>query len=224
MFGVTLDSLKEAIKEARGVGGSTSLSFTSPPTMASYELKYTVSSPGSYTTLIEFSPDGRFIAVGDRDLSSLYLLDKRAGFHPTLSVVTPSKPTALVWESSEAFYVGLADGCFVHYRIDLAGGELVEGVSDHLFRGTFPTTAMALDMDSKTLVLSVGPEVFAFRRVRATSRFHSSMNSSIKLIFLEANSVSSPTYQTGSILRAILEDQFLRFRELYALPPTTHSW
>jgi WD40 repeat protein len=144
--------------------------------MASYELHSTVPSPGSYTTFIEFSPNGRFLAVGDRDFSSLYLLDRRAGFHPTLSVITPAKPTALVWETSGAFYVGLADGRFTFYQIDLGGEKLVEGMTNHAFRGVFPITAMALDVDSKTLVLSVGPEVFVFRRIRATSTFRLSMN------------------------------------------------
>ena len=31
---------------------------------------------------------------------------------------------------------------------------------NHMFRGAFPITAMALDAESKMLVLSVGPSVF----------------------------------------------------------------
>lgn len=147
--------------------------------MALYEVDYVIPCPCSYITFIEFSPDGRFLAVGDRNFSSLYLLDRHAGFHPMFFVTTPEKPTALVWESSGAFYVGLADGSFTHYRVDL-GGKLVEGATTHSFRGVFPMlpiTAMALDMDSDTLVASVGPEVFAFRRIDSTSMFTSQCQS-----------------------------------------------
>lgn len=142
--------------------------------MASYELNYTVPSPGGYTTFIEFSPNGRFLVVGDRDFSSLYLLDRFTGFRPTLSAVTPREPTAVVWETSGAFYVGLADGRFTHYQIGLRGEGLTEGLTNRFFHGVYPAlpiTAMALDVESKTLVLSVGPEVFAFRRIGATSTF-----------------------------------------------------
>ena len=137
--------------------------------MVPYELTFAVPSPGGSTAFIEFSPSGRSLAVGDQEFSSLYILDRHAGFHPTLSVTTPSKPTALVWETPQAFYVGLDDGRFVYYRIDPKGKKLVEGVANNTFRGAFPITAMALDIESKTLVLSVGPEVFAFRRIRTTS-------------------------------------------------------
>lgn len=141
-------------------------------TMDCYELNFTVSSPGDSTTFIEFSTNGRFLAVGDWNSSSLYFLDKLAGFHPTISVATPAKPTALVWESSKVFYVGLGDGCFIHYRIDLGGNKLVKGAVNSLFHGVFPVTAIALDAESNTLVLSVGPDIFAFRRVRSTSMFY----------------------------------------------------
>lgn len=152
--------------------------------MVHYELTFTVPSPGGYTTFIEFSPSGRFLAVVGRDSPSLYILDKLAGFHPTLSTTIPAKPTALVWEpSSQAFYVGLDDGRFIHYRIDLEGKKLVEGVTNHMFHGAFPVTSMALDTGSKTLVLSVGPGVFAFRRIRTTSVFRLFMNWSRGLTF-----------------------------------------
>ena len=139
--------------------------------MVSYKLNFTVSSPGKSTTFIEFSPNGRFLAVGDRGRSSLYILDKLAGFHPTISAIMPFQPTALVWESPKAFYVGLSDGSFVHYWVDVGNRKLVKGVINNSFHGEFPATAIALDVESKTLVLSVGPDVFAFRRVRATSAF-----------------------------------------------------
>jgi WD40 repeat protein len=138
--------------------------------MVNYELTFTVPSPGGYTAFIEFSPDGQFLAVGDQD-SSLYILDRCAGFHPTFSAITPSKPTALVWETSQAFYVGLDDGRFILYRIDPRGKKLVEGMTNYTFRGAFPITAMAVDRESKTLVLSVGPGVFAFQRIRTSGVF-----------------------------------------------------
>lgn len=128
--------------------------------MDRYELNFTVPSPRNSTTFVEFSPNGRFLAVGDRDSSSLYILDRLTGFHPTISTATSAKPTALVWETSKALYVGLSDGRFVHYQI--GGDKLVKGVTNSLFHGGFPITAISLDMESRTLVLSVGPDVFAF--------------------------------------------------------------
>jgi len=104
-------------------------------------------------------------------MSSLFILDRLAGFHPTISSVTPTEPTALVWETSKAFYVGLGDGRFIYYEIDLRGKRLAEGPMNSLFRGAFPVTAMALSAEAETLVLSVGLEVLAFRRIHATSMF-----------------------------------------------------
>jgi len=139
--------------------------------MIHYNLNFTISSPGGSTTFMEFSPNGRFIAVGDQEMSSLFILDRLTGFHPTISSITPTEPTALVWETSKAFYVGLRNGRFIHYEIDLRGNRLVEGPTNSFFHGAFPVTAMALDAEAKTLVLSVGPEVFAFRRIQATGMF-----------------------------------------------------
>jgi hypothetical protein len=191
--------------------------------MVRYELNFTVSSPGKSTTFIEFSPNGRFLAVGDRDFPFLYILDRLAGFHPTISVATSAKPTALVWETSKAFYVGLSDGCFIYYRIDLGGNKLVKGAANNLFHGMFPIAAIALDAESKTLVLSVGPDVFAFRRIRTTSMFYSLTNWSSKLMFLEVNSASSPISQAASILKVTPEAQLPHSRDLFVLPSTTHS-
>lgn len=141
--------------------------------MDHYELNFTIPSPGGSIAFMEFSPNSRFLAVGDRDSSSLYILDRLAGFHPTISAATPAEPTALVWETSKALYVGLNDGRFVHYRIDPGSNKLVKGATNGFFHCGFPATAVALDAESKTLVLSVGPDVFAFRRVRTTSEvFH----------------------------------------------------
>lgn len=151
--------------------------YTTPlhfqPPMANYTLDFTTSSPGKSITLMEFSPDGRFLAVGDRDPSFLFILDRLTGFNPTVSAATPTEPTALVWESSKAFYAGTNDGRFIHYRVDLGEERLVRGVVNSLFRGKFPITAIALDAESKMLVFAVGPDIFASRRIRATSRFHS---------------------------------------------------
>ena len=192
-------------------------------TMTSYELNTIVSSPVTHSTFIEFSPDGRFLAVGDRGRYSLHILDRSAGFHPTLYASTFEEPTALVWETSTAFYVGMADGRFTHYWIDLKDKELVQGKTNHTFRGVFPVTAMALDMESRTLVFSVGPEVFAFRRIRATSTFQFSMNQNTKVMSFKVNLISPATYPTDLISRTILGGRFLRSRELFALPPTIPS-
>jgi hypothetical protein len=199
------------------------VSFSSPcsqPTMAYYELNFTVSSPGESAAFMEFSPNGRFLAVGDQDSSSLYLLDRLAGFHPTIASVTPAQPTALVWETSKAFYVGLSDGWFVHYRVDPGGKKLVEGAMNSLFYGKFPTTAIALDAESRTLVLSVGPDVFAFRRIRA-STFYPPTNQSSRLTLLKVNSASLPTFRAASASKESPEVQPPRFQDLFVLPSTT---
>lgn len=145
--------------------------------MGLYSLIFTVPSPSKSAKFMEFSPDGRFLAVGDRDHSMLYILDRLAGFYPKISATMFAHPTALVWETSETFYVGLSNGYFVHYQIDLKGNRLAEGVVDCFLRDEgFPITEMALDAESRTLVMSVGPGVFVFRRIRATSEFHLLIN------------------------------------------------
>ena len=144
--------------------------------MANYKLHFTIPSPGGYKAFVDFSPTGRFLAVGEQDSSVLHILDRRAGFRPTLSAATCAKPTAVVWETSATFYVGLSNGEFVHYRIDLGDKKLVEGTLNHHFRGAFPITAMAIDAESKTMVLSVGPGIYTLRRLRATSESRLSMN------------------------------------------------
>ena len=116
---------------------------------------------------MEFSPTGRFLAVGDKNFS-LHILDKLTGFHPVVSSTTLCEPSALVWETSKTLYLGLNNGVFIHYRIDLEEKKLVEGFVNSIFHGAFPVTAIALDADSKTLVLSVGPGVFALRRTHGT--------------------------------------------------------
>ena len=139
--------------------------------MVAYQLDSTVPSPGEFISFLEFSPSGRFLAVGDRVSSVLCILDRLTGFCPTISAVTFAKPTALVWETSETFYVGLSDGRFTHYQIVLGGKKLVQGVTDTRFYGQFPIAAIALNVDLKTLALSVGPDILVLRRTRATSAF-----------------------------------------------------
>ena len=195
------------------------LALCSQPTMVHYELNFTVSSPGECTTFMEFSPNGRFLAVGDGDSSSLSILDRLAGFHRTISATTPTKPTALVWETSKTFYVGLSDGRFIHYQ--LAGNKIVKGTINNLFYGGFPATAIALDAESKTLVLSVGPDIFAFRRIRATGALYLPIDLNSKFMLPEANSISSRTSQAASISKETLETPLLRFQGLFVLPLTT---
>ena len=191
--------------------------------MNHYELNSTVPSPGSSAAFIEFSPTGRFLAVGDQDHCSLYILDKLAGFHPIISATTPAKPTALVWETAVAFYVGLSDGRFIHYRIDLKGNKLVKGTANNFFHGAFPVTAIALSNESKTLVLSVGPDVFAFRRIRATGKLYLLTNQGGNPTWFEMNSASPQTFRAVSVSKRILEAQLPHFQGPSVLPLTTRS-
>ena len=181
------------------------------PTMDDYELSFTISSPGKSTAFMEFSPNGRVLAVGDQDSSRLYILDRLTGFRSTISGGTLAKPTALVWETSKTFYVGLSDGVFIHCRVDLSGRRLV-GVSANSFPGPFPVTAIALDAESKTMVLSVGPDVFALRRIRTASTYYSLKNQGSKLTLHEVNSMSLALSRTVSILKGTPGAQ-LRFQD-----------
>src|SRR5258708_7787169 len=96
-------------EQPRYMSGSPSLSslsaLCSQPVMNCYKLNSTVPSPGTSTAFMEFSPNGRFLAIGDRDHCSLHILDRLAGFHATISTATPARPTVLVWETTTAFYV-----------------------------------------------------------------------------------------------------------------------
>ena len=227
-FGVTLYALKDYKRgHDAQVARHLFLCSPSPPPMANYELNSTVPSPGGYTSFIEFSPNGRFLGVGDCDHSSVCVLDRRSGFHQTLSAVVPAEPTALAWESSEAFYVGLSNGTFIRYKIKICRGvEMLERcLVNNLFYGTLPVTAMGLDEDSKTLVLSVGPGIFALRRVNATSTFHLRIpmgtNSSLtqfKMIF-----APSATYRAVSIFQTIPAVPTPHFPGQSASAPRTRS-
>lgn len=138
--------------------------------MTFYQLASTIRSPGSSIGFLEFSPNGRFLAVG-HGYSSVSLLDKTNGFGLKISNATPTYPTALAWETSKSFYVGLDDGRFIYYTIDLRGNQLVKGPVDGRFCGAFPVTAIGLNKDRKILAVSVGPEVFIFQRALTTSEF-----------------------------------------------------
>jgi len=188
--------------------------------MALYKLNYSISSPGDSTTFVEFSPDGQYLAVGDRNLSSLFILDKLAGFYPIVAAVTPAEPTSLVWETSQAFYVGLKDGCFVYYQINLEGRKLVEGAINTHFYGMFPITAIALAAGSKILVLSVGPDVFLFQRIRATGMFCLIRNYTSRLTLPKMNLALLPTFQAASISNVTLGVQLTRSQDRSASRPT----
>ena len=189
--------------------------------MVHYILNFTIHSPCKSATFMEFSPAGRFLAVGDKNFS-LHILDKLTGFHPIASSTTLGEPTALVWETSKAFYLGLNNGVFIHYQVDLGEKKLVKGVANSLFHGAFPVTALALDADSKTLVLSVGPGVFALRRIHGTG-MSLLMNWGNKLTTLEVTSVLWPTSRTVSISKGIPESQLPRFQGRSVSPQATHS-
>lgn len=187
-----------------------------------YRLNSTIPSPGQSTTLIEFSPSGRFLAIGDQSFSSLFILDKFAGYHPTISAAMLAEPTALVWETSKTFYVGLSDGCFVHYRLDLGNRKLVKGPVNRFFHGVFPVTAIALDSECRTLVLSVGPEVFAFRRTHATGGFCLSMKLDGELTSLKANFTSPPIFRADSTSNVTPGSQVPHSRGPFVSPPIIH--
>ena len=172
--------------------------------MVRYELNSTIHSPGSVVTFIEFSPDGRFVAIGDHSCS-LYILDKLAGFHPTISSATHARPTALVWETTTAFYVGLGDGCFFYYQVDLNNKRLVEGAMNKQFRGPFPITAIALDAKSETLVSSLGPGVYAFKRKGTTSMFLSLWSMCNGLTLHKVNFASLQKFRPDFISNVTLE-------------------
>lgn len=198
--------------------------FSSPHsqlTMTCYELNFTVPSPGFSTSFMEFSPNGRFLGVGDQGVPSLYILDKLAGFHPRISAITLREPTALVWETTETFYVGFINGYFAHYQINLKGEKLVEGVVNSSLHGEgFPITSMALDAQSRTLVMSVGPGVFAFHRIHATSEPRLLISRGGKLTPLKASSTSLHVSRPASISRKIRELQPRHFQGLCASLPT----
>jgi hypothetical protein len=124
------------------------LSPTIHLTMSQYELDFTISSPTGSAVLLDFSSNSRFLAVGGWE-PTLHILDQLAGFDPVVSSTTPAKPTALVWESSKTFYLGLEDGRFIYYRIDLGEKRLVAGITNNFFHGAFPITAMAWMQDPR---------------------------------------------------------------------------
>lgn len=188
--------------------------------MVRYQLDFTVPSPGKFLSFMEFSPSGRFLALGDRVSSVLYILDSFAGYHTTISAITLAKPTALVWETSKTFYVGSSDGRFTHYQINLRGDALVQGAVNSRFYGQFPITSIALNTESKILVLSVGPDVFLFRRINPSSMFHSLTDYDNKFTIFEANSTLLPKYQTTSISKENPGTRLPHSQDRFFSPPT----
>ena len=114
----------------------------------------------------------------------------------------PAKPTALVWETDEKFYVGLGNGCFFHCQIDLKGNKLVEISANRSFGGCggFPVMAMALDSECKTMGISVGPGVYVMRRESTAGMFHSLMDQGVQLMSPKRNFVLPQACRACSIL------------------------
>ncbi|KAF9644391.1 hypothetical protein BDM02DRAFT_3131799 [Thelephora ganbajun] len=162
--------------------------------MDGYKLYCTINAPVSSIHFMEFSTNGRFLAVGGEGSNVLYILDKLAGFRPTLSANLFANPASLVWESATKFYVGLSDGRFVDYRIDLANKRLAKGTTNSSLRGGLPATAIAIDAESKTLALAVGPDVFALRRVNRTGEFHLVANISSRFNFERSPGSPAPPF------------------------------
>ena len=136
--------------------------------MEKYNLQHSLPLPGTSVGLMEFSPNGRFLIVGDRRRDRLYALDRVTGFRPTIEAGTISSPTSLTFESSSSFFVGLGDGRFVEYKVDLRSKHLIKGWTNDALHGSLPVTAMTLDATNRILVLAVGPGVFVFNRVSRT--------------------------------------------------------
>ena len=136
--------------------------------MDDYKLYHTINVPVASILFMEFSTDGRFLAIAEEGHRDLYILDKSKGFYPPFSENLPANPISLVWGSSMEFYVGLSDGRFVDYTIDLSNKQPTRGIINSSLYGRFPVTAIAIDAESTTLALAVGPDVFAFRWVNDT--------------------------------------------------------
>jgi WD40 repeat protein len=137
-------------------------------TMNEYHLRYTLQSLEGPMNVMEFSPDGKFLIVGEGQPARLRVFDRLAGFCPAIEADTISQPTSLAFESSTTFLAGLDDGRFVEYSIDLKSKRLVKGRTNSVLRGPSLVSALALDEKSQTLALAVGPSVFVFRRVSGT--------------------------------------------------------
>ena len=140
--------------------------------MDDYELCYTINVPATSILFMEFSTTGRFLAVAEGGHGDIHVLEESKGFYPTFSTNLSAMPTSLVWESSTKFYVGLSDGRFVDYGIDLTNQRLTKGTTNSSLYGGLPATAIAIDAKSTTLVLAIGPDVFAFRRTSRTGANH----------------------------------------------------
>ena len=136
--------------------------------MNAYGLQYTLRPLGESVDLMTFSPNGRFLVVGDREPACLRILDRLVGFRPTIKTDTVSSPTSLVFENQTSFLAGFDDGRFVRYAIDLTSKRLVEGWTNNTLRGVSCVTAIALDETSQTLALATGPSVLVFSRIYGT--------------------------------------------------------
>lgn len=139
-----------------------------PSVMNEYLLQHTLQSLGGSVSVVEFSPNGRFLIVGEGQPARLQVLDRLAGFCPTIEADTISQPTSFVFESSATFLAGLDDGRFVVYSIDLRSKRLIKGWTNNVLRGPSSVAAIALNETSQILALAVGPSVFVFRRISET--------------------------------------------------------
>lgn len=133
--------------------------------MNGYHLQYTIQSLRGSVDAMEFSPSGRFLVVGDGNPARLRVLDRLTRFCPTMEAEAISQPTSFAFENSSTFLVGLDDGRFSKYTIDLRSKRLVIGWTNSGPRGPSPVTAMALNKTGQTLALVAGPNVLVFIRV-----------------------------------------------------------
>ena len=135
--------------------------------MNEYRLQSTHLCPGDSISLIELSLDSRLLIIGDRRMARLKILDRLTGFRPVIKTLTPSQPTSLTFEGPTSFLVGLDDGRFARYLIDLRSKRLVHQWTNDSLRGMDSITAIALDTTARILALAVGSNVLLFSRLTA---------------------------------------------------------
>lgn len=141
-------------------------------TMSEYGLQHTLPCPGDSVRFMEFSPNGRFLIMAGWGQGRLHVLDRLAGFSSAVETSTISPSTSLTFESSSSFLVGLEDGRFVEYKIDLRSRHLVKGWTNDSLHGNLSVAAIALDATARILALAVGHDVFVFHRAARTGAYN----------------------------------------------------
>jgi hypothetical protein len=132
-----------------------------------------------------------------------------SGFRLVIETWTASQPASLAFESSTSFLVGLDDGRFARYRIDLGSGRATHQWTNDTPRGTSPVTAIALDTTTRVLALAVGSDILVFNRFTTTGGFFGQASTQW-LTRSQANSSSQPTSLAVWTSRGTSETLLLR--------------